>query len=68
MSGVRDVCGGLPVPSAVSHLHVPLGSAEQEVAAGVARATEQHEPPPVRRVQAGGVRALPQGPPAHAAT
>lgn len=46
---------------------MPLGPAEQEVAAGVARAAEQHEPAAVRRVQAGGVRSLPQGPAAHAA-
>jgi len=62
VAGVRDVCGWVPVPRAESYFHGALGAAEQKEPAGVARAAKQPQPPPLRGVQARGVRQVPKGP------
>jgi hypothetical protein len=62
VAGVRDVCGGLPVPGAESHFHRALGPTKQEESARVARATEQPQPAQLRSVQTRGVRQVPKRP------
>lgn len=58
LTGVRDVCCWIPVPSLVSDLHVSLGTAEQEGSSFMERETEQHESASLRNFQERSFRTL----------
>jgi hypothetical protein len=60
LTGVRDVCCRIPVPSLVPDLHVSLGTTEQEGSPFVERETEQHESASLRNFQERSFRTLSQ--------